>query len=239
MISKFFIERPVLSNVIALLMILIGGVSLYRLAVAQYPDVVPPTVQVTTRYPGASAKTVIDTVALPIEQQVNGVEDMLYMQSYSAADGTYSLTGTFKIGTDLNCAQVLVQNRVSAALSQLPTSVQNQGVTVQKKSTSILLFVTLTSPNATYDSLFLSNYATINLRDELSRLPGVGNVTVFGAGQYSMRVWRDSTRLQVRGLMPQAAVTSIQQQSQQVTAGQIGAPPAPADQPFQSLLNVG
>ena len=238
MISKFFIERPVLSNVIAILMILIGGVSLFNLAVAQYPDVVPPTVQVTTRYPGASAKTVIDTVALPIEQQVNGVEDMLYMQSYSAADGTYSLTVTFKIGTDLNFAQVLVQNRVSAALSQLPTSVQNQGVTVQKKSTSILLFVTLTSPKATYDSLFLSNYATIRIRDELSRLPGVGNVTVFGAGQYSMRVWLDPNKLQVRGLMPQDVIQAIQQQSQQVTAGQVGAPPTPAGQAFQYTLNV-
>ncbi|WP_298255909.1 multidrug efflux RND transporter permease subunit [Bradyrhizobium sp.] len=238
MISKFFIERPVLSNVIAILMILIGGVSLFELAIAQYPDVVPPTVQVTTRYPGASAKTVIDTVALPIEQQVNGVEDMIYMQSYSGADGTYTLTVTFKIGTDLNFAQVLVQNRVSAALSQLPQSVQNQGVTVQKKSTAILLFVTLTSPNATYDSLFLSNYATINLRDELSRLPGVGNVTVFGAGQYSMRVWLDPNKLQVRGLMPQDVIQSIQQQSQQVTAGQIGAPPTPSGQAFQYTLNV-
>ncbi|HZC97850.1 MAG TPA: efflux RND transporter permease subunit, partial [Bradyrhizobium sp.] len=238
MISKFFIERPVLSNVIAILMILIGGVCLFRLAVAQYPDVVPPTVQVTTRYPGASAKTVIDTVALPIEQQVNGVEDMIYMQSYSGADGTYSLTVTFKIGTDLNFAQVLVQNRVSSALSQLPQSVQNQGVTVQKKSTAILLFVTLTSPNATYDSLFLSNYATINIRDELSRLPGVGNVTVFGAGQYSMRVWLDPNKLQVRALMPQDVIQSIQQQSQQVTAGQVGAPPTPPGQAFQYTLNV-
>src|ERR1700754_4409416 len=238
MISKFFIERPVLSNVIAILMILIGGVALFGLAVAQYPDVVPPTVQVTTRYPGASAKTVIDTVALPIEQQVNGVEGMLYMQSYSAADGTYTLTVTFKIGTDLNFAQVLVQNRVSAALSQLPTSVQNQGVTVQKRSTSILLFVTLTSPKATYDSLFLSNYATISIRDELSRLPGVGNVTVFGAGQYSMRVWLDPRKLQVRGLMPQDVIQAIQQQSQQVTAGQIGAPPTPPGQAFQFTLNV-
>src|SRR5579859_1590930 len=238
MISKFFIERPVLSNVIALLMILIGGVALFNLAVAQYPDVVPPTVQVTTRYPGASAKTVIDTVALPIEQQVNGVEDMLYMQSYSGADGSYNLTVTFKIGTDLNFAQVLVQNRVSSALSQLPAAVQNQGVTVQKKSTSILLFVTLTSPDAKYDSLYLSNYATINLRDELSRLPGVGNVTVFGAGQYSMRVWLDPSKLQVRGLMPQDVIAAIQQQSQQVTAGQIGAPPTPAGQAFQYTLNV-
>src|SRR5690349_30061 len=238
MISKFFIERPVLSNVIAILMILIGGVCLFRLAVAQYPDVVPPTVQVTTRYPGASAKTVIDTVALPIEQQVNGVEDMLYMQSYSGADGTYTLTVTFKIGTDLNFAQVLVQNRVSAALSQLPSAVQNQGVTVQKKSTAILLFVTLTSPNATYDSLFLSNYATISIRDELSRLPGVGNVTVFGAGQYSMRVWLDPSKLQVRSLMPQDVIQAIQQQSQQVTAGQVGAPPAQQGQAFQYTLNI-
>src|SRR5579862_158760 len=238
MISKFFIERPVLSNVIAILMILIGGVALVNLAIAQYPDVVPPTVQVTTRYPGASAKTVVDTVALPIEQQVNGVEDMIYMQSYSGADGTYSLTVTFKIGTDLNFAQVLVQNRVSAALSQLPQSVQNQGVTVQKKSTSILLFVTLTSPNATYDSLFLSNYATINLRDELSRLPGVGNVTVFGAGQYSMRIWLDPNKLQARGLVPQDVIQAIQQQSQQVSAGQVGSPPTPPGQAFQYTLNV-
>src|SRR5499427_232589 len=238
MISKFFIERPVLSNVIAILMMLIGGVALFNLAVAQYPEVVPPTVQVTTRYPGASARTVMDTVALPIEQQVNGVEDMLYMQSYSGADGTYTLTVTFRIGIDLNFAQVLVQNRVSSALSQLPQSVQNQGVTVQKKSTSILLFVTLTSPDARYDSLFLSNYATINIRDELSRLPGVGNVTVFGAGQYSMRVWLDPNKLQVRGLVPQDVIQAIQQQSQQVSAGQVGSPPTPPGQAFQYTLNV-
>lgn len=238
MISKFFIERPVLSNVIAILMILIGGVALFSLAVAQYPDVVPPTVQVTTRYPGASAKTVVDTVALPIEQQVNGVEGMLYMQSYSGADGSYTLTVTFKIGTNLDFAQVLVQNRVSSALSQLPQSVQTQGVTVQKKSTAILLFVTLTSPNATYDSLYLSNYATINIRDELSRLPGVGSVNVFGAGQYSMRVWLDPNKLQALALMPQDVIQAIQQQSQQVTAGQIGMPPAPQGQAFQYTLNV-
>src|ERR1700749_644469 len=238
MISKFFIERPVLSNVIAILMILIGGVCLFRLAVAQYPDVVPPTVQVTTRYPGASAKTVIDTVALPIEQQVNGVEDMLYMQSYSGADGTYSLTVTFKIGTDLNFAQVLVQNRVSSALSQLPQAVQNQGVTVQKKSTSILLFVTLISPDARFDSLYLSNYATINLKDELSRLPGVGNVTVFGAGQYSMRIWLYPNKLQSLGLMTQEDVQGYQQQIEQETSGQVGMPPTTPGQAFQITLNV-
>jgi HAE1 family hydrophobic/amphiphilic exporter-1 len=238
MISKFFIERPVLSNVIAILMILIGGVALLNLAVAQYPDVVPPTVQVTTRYPGASAKTMIDIVARPIEQQVNGVEDMLYMQSYSGADGTYTLTLTFKTGTDLNFAQVLVQNRVSSALSQLPQAVQDQGVTVQKMSTSILMFVTLTSPNNTFASLFLSNYAAINIREELSRLPGVGNVTVFGAGQYSMRVWLDPNKLQARGLMPQDVIQAIQQQNEQVAAGQVGSPPTPPGQAFQYTLNV-
>src|SRR3978361_1398906 len=163
---------------------------------------------------------------------------MLYMQSYSGADGTYSLTVTFKIGTDLNFAQVLVQNRVSSALSSLPQSVQNQGVTVQKKSTAILLFVTLTSPKATYDSLFLSNFATINIRDEVSLLPCFGNVTVFGAGQYSMRIWLDPNKLQVRGLMPQDVIQAIQQQSQQVTAGQVGAPPTPPGQAFQYTLNV-
>ena len=176
MISKFFIERPVLANVIAILMVVIGVVSLLALPVAQYPNVVPPTVSVTTRYPGASARTVIDTVALPIEQQVNGVEGMLYMQSYAAADGSYSLTVTFAIGTDLNAAQVLVQNRVSAALAALPQSVQVQGVNVQKKSTAILEIVTLTSPDGRFDSLYLSNYATIRLKDEIARLPGVGNV---------------------------------------------------------------
>ena len=238
MISKFFIERPVLANVIAILMVLIGAVALLRLPVAQYPDVVPPTVQVTTRYPGASAQVVIDTVALPIEQQVNGVEDMLYMQSYSASDGSYTLTVTFKIGTDLNFAQVLVQNRVASALSSLPQAVQTQGVTVQKRSTAILLFVTLTSSDSRRDSLYLSNYATINLKDEIARLPGVGNVTVFGAGQYSMRLWLDPDKLKARGLMPQDVIQSVQQQSQQVTAGQVGMPPTPGGTAFQYTLNV-
>jgi hydrophobic/amphiphilic exporter-1 (mainly G- bacteria), HAE1 family len=238
MISKFFIERPVLANVIAILMVVIGFVSLYSLPVAQYPNVVPPTVQVTTRYPGASARTLIDTVALPIEQQVNGVEDMLYMQSYAASDGSYSLTVTFAIGTDLDAAQVLVQNRVSAALASLPQSVQVQGVNVQKKSTSILEIVTLTSPDKSHDSLYLSNYATIALKDEIARIPGVGNVTVFGAGQYSMRIWLDPDKMQARGLTAQDVIQSLQQQSEQVTAGQVGMPPAPENQSFQYTINV-
>ena len=238
MISKFFIERPVLANVIAILMMVIGAVALYSLPVAQYPDVVPPTVQVTTRYPGASARTVIDTVALPVEQQVNGVEGMIYMQSYAGADGSYTLTVTFTIGTDLNFAQVLVQNRVSSALSTLPQAVQVQGVNVQKKSTAILQIVTLTSPDGRYDSLFLANYGVIKLKDEIARLPGVGNVVVFGAGQYSMRVWLDPDKMHARGLTPQDVSQALQQQSAQVPAGQIGMPPVPSGQTFQYTLNV-
>ncbi|OYZ69644.1 MAG: cation transporter, partial [Rhizobiales bacterium 24-66-13] len=161
MISRFFIERPVLANVLALLFVLIGAVCLIRLPVAQYPNIVPPTVTVTTSYPGASAKTIVDTVALPIEQQVNGVQDMLYMQSWAASDGTYTLVVTFAIGTDPNMAQVLVQNRVSIALASLPSAVSTQGVTVLQKGTSILEFVALTSPDGRYDGLFLSNYAAI------------------------------------------------------------------------------
>jgi len=238
MFSRFFIERPVLSNVMALVIILIGLVALLRLPVAQYPNVTPPTVAVTTRYPGASAKTVMDTVALPIEQQVNGVQGMLYMQSTSASDGTYSLIVTFAIGTDPNMAQVLVQNRVSAALAQLPQQVQVQGVNVQKKSTAVLMFVTLTSPDNRYNSLFLANYGVINLQNELARLPGVGNVTVYGAGQYAMRIWMDPNQLQSRGLTPSDVISAIQQQSQEVTAGAVGMPPTPAGQNFQYTVNV-
>ncbi|HSZ94055.1 MAG TPA: efflux RND transporter permease subunit [Acetobacteraceae bacterium] len=238
MISRFFIDRPVLANVLAIVMVLLGLVAVVQLPVAQYPNVVPPTVQVTTRYPGASAETVMNTVALPIEQQVNGVRGMLYMQSTSTSDGSYTLTVTFNIGTDLNFAQVLVQNRVASATASLPTAVQAQGVVVQQKSTSILQIVTLTAPGTLYDSLFLSNYATINLVDELARIPGVGNVNVFGVGQYSMRVWLDPETLKARGLTPSDVIGAIQQQSQQVTGGQVGTPPTPAGQAFQYTVDV-
>ena len=238
MFSQFFIERPVLANVLALLMILIGGVALFELPVGQYPPITPPTVQVTTRYPGASAQVLADTVALPIEEQVNGVEGMIYMQSTSTSDGSYTLTVTFDIGTDPDFAQVLVQNRVAIALPALPPPVQQQGVTTQKKSTAILQIVTLSSPDGRYDSLFLRNYATINLQDELTRLPGVGNVNIFGAGQYSMRIWLRPDQLKARGLVPQDVINAIQQQSQQVAAGQIGMPPAAAGQNFQYTVDV-
>jgi HAE1 family hydrophobic/amphiphilic exporter-1 len=238
MISKFFIEHPVLANVLAIVLVLIGGVALYTLPVSQYPNVVPPTVQVSTRYPGASPQTVIDTVALPIELQVNGVDKMLYMQSTSAADGTYTLTVTFDIGTDPNIDQVLVQNRVAIALASLPQSVQSQGVSIQKKNTAILQIVTLDSPDGRFDSLFMSNYATINLVNELSRLPGVGNVMVFGASNYAMRIWLDPQKLYSFGLEPKDVIRVVREQSQEVAAGQIGMPPAPKDQDFQYTVDI-
>ncbi|ACK49600.1 transporter, hydrophobe/amphiphile efflux-1 (HAE1) family [Methylocella silvestris BL2] len=238
MISKFFIEHPVLANVLAIIIVLIGSVALYTLPVSEYPNVVPPTVQVTTRYPGASPQTVVDTVALPIELQVNGVDRMLYMQSTSAADGTYVLTITFDIGTDPNIDQVLVQNRVNSAMAQLPQAVQSQGVTIQKKNTSILQIVTLDSPDGRYDSLFMSNYATINLVNELARLPGVGNVTVFGASNYAMRIWLDPQKLYSYGLQPKDVILAVREQSQEVAAGQVGMPPAPKDQDFQYTIDI-
>jgi HAE1 family hydrophobic/amphiphilic exporter-1 len=193
---------------------------------------------VTTTYPGASAKTVVDNVALPIELQVNGVEGMIYMQSYSTDAGTYTLTVTFAIGTDLDFAQVLVQNKVSAAMASLPIQVQAQGVIVEKKSTAILQIVSLTSPDSTFDSLYMANYATINLINELSRLPGVGNTQVLGIGQYSMRVWLDPQKLYTYSLTPSDVSKVIQEQSQPVTAGQVGAPPAPKGQDFQYTVDI-
>jgi len=238
MISAFFINRPVLANVLAIVIVILGAVSIAVLPVAQYPNIVPPTVQVTTNYPGASARTTIDNVALPIELQVNGVEGMIYMQSYSTDAGTYALTVTFEIGTNLDFAQVLVQNKVSAALASLPQSVQAQGLIVEKKSTSILQIISLTSPDNRFDSLYMSNYATINLVNELARVPGVGNTTVLGVGQYSMRVWLDPQKLYTYGLTPSEVSRVIQEQSQPVTAGQVGIPPAPKGQDFQFTVDV-
>ena len=238
MIANFFIERPVLANVIAILTMLIGAVAILALPIAQYPPITPPTIQVTASYPGASARTVIDTVALPIEQQVNEVKDLLYMQSTSTNDGKYALAVTFRPGTDLNDAQVLVQNRVATAVSKLPQAVQQQGVVTKQKSTAILQIVTLSSAHNQYSGLALANFATARIRDQLARLPGVGDVTVFGAGQYSMRVWLNPELMRARGITPADVSAAIGKQSQRVTAGQIGMPPAEAAQDLQLTVNV-
>ncbi len=238
MISKFFIERPVLSNVIAIITIFLGIIAIKMLPISQYPEIVPPTIQVTTSYPGADAKTLIKTVALPIEKQVNGVENMLYMQSTNTNGGNYTLIITFKIGTDMNFAQVLVQSRVQAAMAQLPDSVQKQGVVVQKKSTAILQFVTLTAEDNAYDGLFLNNYATINMQNELARLPGVGNVTVFGSGNYAMRVWLDPKKMYAYSLNPSDVLQAISDQNKEISSGQIAAPPDKGKRAYQFTVNV-
>ncbi len=238
MISRFFIERPIFANVIALVTVIIGLVFLYQLPVAQYPQIVPPTIQVSTRYPGASAEVVAATIGVPIEQAVNGVEGSLYMSSTSGSDGSYALTITFNVGTDLNTSTALVQNLVNSALAQLPGGVQQQGITVRKVSPNILLVVSLYSDDDRFEEIFLSNYAVINLQNPLARLPGIGQVRVFGAGSYSMRVWLDSNRLQTFGLTTTDVLTAIQGQNIQVVAGQLGAPPVPRDQSFQFTINA-
>jgi HAE1 family hydrophobic/amphiphilic exporter-1 len=238
MISRFFIDRPIFANVIAIVTIIFGLVTLRTLPIEQYPEITPPTVQVSTTYPGANAQVVADTVAAPIEQQVNGVEGMLYMSSVSASDGSYNLTVTFDVGVDLDIAQVLVQNRVAIAEPLLPDDVQRQGIVTQKQSTNIIQFVVLTSPDDRYDALFLSNFATLRVRDVLSRVPGVGAVNVFGAAQYSMRVWLDPQQLKARSLTTQDVIAAIREQNVQVPAGQVGAPPAPDTQTFQFVVNV-
>jgi multidrug efflux pump subunit AcrB len=184
-------------------------VMVWVLPVARYPNISPPTISVSTIYPGANAKVVAETVATPIEQEVNGVEDMLYMQSTSASDGSYNLTVTFAVGTDLDIASVLVQNRVAIALPRLPEEVTRQGVTTKKKSTSITLVLTLTSPQNTYDTLYLGNYATLRLKDELARLDGVGEVMIFGGADYSLRVWLDPQKLKARNLTTEDVVNAI------------------------------
>src|SRR5205823_6669294 len=215
-----------------------GGVAAFTLPVAQYPDVAPPTVRVTAYYPGANASTVRDTVAAPIEEQVSGVEGMMYMSSQSTNDGAYTLTVTFKLGMDSNMAQVLVQNRVSLALPVIPPLVQTEGINVRKMSPNTLMIVNLISPDNRYDSLFLSNYATIYVKDELGRLPGVAGLTYLGQRDYSLRAWLDPDRLAALNLAPLDVVTAIAQQNLQVAAGQIGQPPAPRGQQFQLTINT-
>ncbi|WP_418460057.1 efflux RND transporter permease subunit [Bacteroides sp.] len=224
MFSKFFINRPIFATVLALLIVVAGLVTLGILPIAQYPEITPPTVQVSAVYPGANAQTVAQTVGIPIEQQVNGVDGMLYMSSNSSSSGAYSLTITFAVGTDIDMATVQVQNRVSVAQASLPTPVVVQGVTVQKQSSNIVMFLTMTSDNKEYDGLYLSNYATLNLADQLTRVPGVGAVNVMGAGDYSMRIWLDPAALRIRNLSASDVYQAIQAQNVEVSAGTVGQP---------------
>ncbi|HSI86426.1 MAG: efflux RND transporter permease subunit [Candidatus Methylacidiphilales bacterium] len=237
-ISHFFIDRPIFAAVLSIVITIVGGLAVFTLPVAQYPEIAPPTIQVSATYTGATAPIVAETVATPIEQQVNGVENMLYMASSSTADGNMALTVTFKTGTDLDIAQVLVQNRVALATPTLPQDVRNIGITTKKKSSSLTLAIQIISPDNSKDQVYLSNYALLQLKDSLSRLPGVGDLTFLGARDYSMRVWLDPEKLAARGLSAADAVNAIKEQNVQVAAGTIGGPPVPAGQQFQYSLST-
>lgn len=238
MLARFFVDRPIFAWVISIVILLVGAVAYIVLPIAQYPDITPPTVQVTANYPGANAKVVADSVAAPVEEQVNGVERMMYMSSQCTNDGAYALTITFELGTDLNIAQVLVQNRVALAMPKIPSQVQVQGVSTKKKSPAILLVVNLTAPDGRYDDIYLSNYATIQVKDELLRIPGVGDVTYLGQRDYSMRIWLDPDKLATRHITTGDVVDAISKQNVQVAAGQIGQQPVPAGQQFQLTMST-
>ena len=238
MFSQFFIDRPIFASVISILITLAGGIAVFTLPIAQYPPVAPPTIQVDCNYPGASAQVVAQTIASPIEQQVNGVQDMLYMSSQSTNDGSYTLTVTFRPGVDLNLCQVLVQNRVALAIPSLPDVVRQTGVTTKKRSPDILLTVSINSPDERYDQLYLSNYALLRIRDELSRLPGISEVLVFGQRDYSMRIWVDPEKMAVREIAVQDVIASLREQNIQVAAGQIGQPPSGEGQLVQLPLSM-
>jgi len=238
MLSRFFINRPIFASVVSIIVVIAGIVTLQALPIAQYPNISPPTVNVSTVYPGANAQVVADTVATVIEEEINGVEGMIYMSSTCSSDGSYALTVTFEVGTDMDMAAVLVQNRVSTAMAALPEEVKRIGVTTKKQSTNMVLMISLISPDGTYDELFLSNYATLRIKDELARIDGVGDVFAFGAGDYSMRVWLDPLKLKARRLTTNEVMGAILEQNVQVAAGQIGQPPVPKGQDFQYAINT-
>src|SRR5438105_463952 len=238
MFSRFFIDRPIFASVLSIVVTLAGFLSHKTLPVAQYPEITPPTVEVSAVYPGASAQVVADTVAATIEQQVNGVEGMLYMSSQCTNDGAYTLTVTFQPGTDLNISQVLVQNRESLAEPILPDLVKRRGISVKKKSPNVLMIVNLFSKDDSRKSLELSNYATSQIRDELSRLPGVGDITYLGQRDYSMRLWLDPQKMAAYNLNPQDVINAVQAQNIQVAAGQIGQPPTPSGQVAQYIITT-
>ncbi|MHC4232989.1 MAG: efflux RND transporter permease subunit, partial [Planctomycetota bacterium] len=238
MLSQFFINRPIFACVISLFILLVGGISIPLLPIEKTPDITPPTVEVTATYPGASAQVIADTVAAPIEEEVNGVDNMIYMASQSASDGSMNLTVTFEVGTDVDMSQVLVQNRVAIAEPLLPEDVRRQGVKTEKKSTNLTIMVNLISPDDRYDELYLSNYINLYIKDILARVPGVGSVTVFGAKDFGMRIWLDPEKLKARNLTTLDVLDVIQEQNVQVAAGQIGASPAPEGQVFEYTINT-
>ncbi len=238
MFSALFISRPKLALVISLVLTIMGAIGYLVLPVAQFPDITPPVVSVTTTYTGANAETVENTVAAPIEAQVNGVDDMIYMTSTSSDNGSYSLNITFEVGTDPDIASVNVQNRVAQAMSSLPSEVTSSGVVTQKASTNMLLLVTLTSPNGTYDSVFLSNYASINLKDALARVQGVGKADVLTNLEYAMRIWMDPDKMAALSITPGDVISAIREQNIEVSAGSIGAPPVPKGQTFQYTIKT-
>ncbi|ABG42624.1 transporter, hydrophobe/amphiphile efflux-1 (HAE1) family [Paraglaciecola sp. T6c] len=237
MFSQFFIRRPIFAAVISLIFFIVGAISVWQLPITEYPEVVPPTVVVTANYPGANPKVIAETVASPLEQEINGVENMLYMSSQATSDGTMTLTITFAIGSDVDLAQTQVQSRVERAKPRLPEEVQRLGVVTEKSSPDLTMVVHLTSPDERYDMLYLSNYAVLNVKDELARINGVGQVRVFGAGDYSMRVWLDPNKVAALGLSPANIVAAIREQNQQAAAGSLGAQPS-GDSDFQLLINV-
>ena len=226
-LAQFFITRPIFAGVLSTLILIAGLIALPILPISEYPEVVPPTVVVKATYPGANPEVIAQTVASPLEQSINGVENMLYQSSQATADGVMTLTVTFKLGSDVDKAQVLVQNRVAQALPKLPADVQRLGVTTNKASPDLTMLVHLISPGKRYDMLYLSNYATLRVKDELARLDGVGDVQIFGAGNYSMRVWLDPDKVASRNLTAGDVVKAIREQNVQVAAGALGAPPTP------------
>src|SRR6476646_4973278 len=235
----FFIDRPVFAGVLSIVTIIVGALSLIELPIAQYPDIAPPTVTVSAVYPGANAKTVAETVATPIEEQINGVEGMIYMSSQSTNDGSMVLTVTFKLGTDLDIAQVQVQNRVQIAQPLLPPDVQRAGVVVKKASPNITLGIAVYSPDQSREPLYLSNYVTLQIKDELARLPGVGDMTIFGARDYTMRLWLNPEQMASRNIIAGDVIAAVQEQNVQVAAGIVGGPPLPHGKvPFQYTINA-
>src|SRR3989304_5661961 len=237
-ISHFFIDRPIFASVVSIVFVLLGGVAFARLPVAQYPEIAPPIINVSGQYSGASAETVAETVVAPIEQQVNGVEGMLYISSNSTADGRFSISVTFDVGTNLDIAQVQGQNRVSTALPRLPQAVQQVGVVVAKSSPDILLLVNLYSPDKSRDALFMSNYANIQIKDVLTRVEGVGSITVFGARDYAMQVWLGPDKMQSLNITALDVNQALQGQNVQVASGVLNQPPVPSQLAFQVAVRT-